>query len=162
MMNGLETLRGVGLVDPDRKLTPRRTTMPESNEEQPKIIVDSDWKAEAQKEKEEAERMTREEPGQKELPPPSLAEVIQMILVQASIGLGGFQDPQTGQRIPPNMPLAQHYIDLLGLLQEKTQGNLDEQEKQLIDGALHELRLAFVQMVNTAAQAGAAKEKPEG
>jgi hypothetical protein len=135
--------------------------MPEKDDEQPKIIVDSDWKEEAKKEKEEADRMTRDEAAATELPPPSLAEIIQMVLVQASIGLGGFQDPQTGQRIPPNMPLAQHYIDLLGLLQEKTQGNLDDQEKQLIEGALHELRLAFVQMVNAAAQAKAAPEKPE-
>ena len=134
--------------------------MPEKDDDQPKIIVDSDWKAEAQKEKDEADRMTREEAAA-ELPPPSLAEIIQMVLVQASIGLGGFQDPQTGQRIPPNLGLAQHYIDLLGLLEEKTKGNLDDQEKQLLEGALLELRLAFVQMVYAAAKSKTAPEKPE-
>ena len=134
--------------------------MAENSDEKPKIIVDSDWKEEAQKEKEEADRMTREEAAA-ELPPPSIAEVIQMILVQASIGLGGYQDPHSGQRIPPNLPLAQHYIDLLALLQEKTKGNLEEQESQLIEGALHELRMAFVQMVNAAAQSEAAPDKPE-
>ena len=60
--------------------------MAENSDEKPKIIVDSDWKEEAQKEKEEADRMTREEAAA-ELPPPSIAEVIQMILVQASFGL---------------------------------------------------------------------------
>ena len=135
--------------------------MAENSDEQPKIIVDSDWKDEAQKEKEEADRVTREEAAATELPPPALAEIVQMVLMQASIGLGGFQDPQSGQRIPPNVPLAQHYIDLLALLQEKTQGNLDDQEKQLLDGALHELRLAFVQMVNASAPTEASPEKPE-
>lgn len=135
--------------------------MAEKDDEQPKIIVDSDWKDEAQKEKDDADRLTREAAAAPELPPPSLAEIIQMVLVQASIGLGGFQDPQTGQRIPPNMALAQHYIDLLALVQEKTQGNLDDQEKQLLEGALHELRLAFVQMIDAVTPAEAAPETPE-
>ena len=68
-----------------------------------------------------------------------------MIIIQASIGLGGFQDPQSGQRIPPNLPTAKHYIDLLELLQAKTKGNLDENEKALLESTLHELRMAFVQ-----------------
>jgi len=69
-----------------------------------------------------------------------------LIIIQASIGLGGMQDPQTGQRIPAQLPLAKHYIDLLEVLQQKTAGNVTEQEKRLIDGALQELRMVFVQI----------------
>ncbi|MHC4443013.1 MAG: DUF1844 domain-containing protein [Planctomycetota bacterium] len=117
----------------------------QNNDEKPKIIVDSDWKEEARREKEELDRQTREMPLPGQLPDPSVAELIQMIIVQASIGLGGFQDPQTGQRIPPNLPTAKHYIDLLELLQAKTKGNLDENENALLESTLHELRMAFVQ-----------------
>jgi len=79
-----------------------------------------------------------------------------MIAMQAVIGLGGFQDPQTGQTIPPQLPLAKHYIDLLELLQRKTAQAVDDDEKRLIDQTLHELRMAFVQAagVGTAPPAG--------
>ncbi len=117
----------------------------QNNDEKPKIIVDSDWKEEARREKEDLENQTREMPLPDQLPEPSVAELIQMIIIQASIGLGGFQDPQSGQRIPPNLPTAKHYVDLLELFQAKTKGNLDENENTLLESTLHELRLAFVQ-----------------
>ena len=129
--------------------------MTENDKEAPKIIVDSDWKEEAQREKEEMDRKTRDIPKAGELPPPHLAEIVQMIIVQASIGLGGFQDPQTGQRIAPQLSVAKHYIDLLELLQKKTSNNLDNEEKTLIERTLHELQMAFVQ------SAGAGTETPD-
>ncbi len=73
-----------------------------------------------------------------------------MVIMQASIGLGGFQDPQTGQRMSPNLPLARHYIDLLALLHEKTKNNLSENENAIMEATLHELRMAFVQMAGGA------------
>jgi hypothetical protein len=120
--------------------------MADNDQNQPKIIVDDDWKAEAQREKEEADRQARETADQGMLPEPHLYEIIQMIALQASIGLGGMTDPQTGQRIPAQLPLAKHYIDLLALFQQKTANNLDETESKMIEGALHELHLAFVQV----------------
>jgi len=126
--------------------------MPEKNDDQSKIIVDSDWKSEAQREKEQLDRETREMPPLGQVPEPSMLEILQMIVMQASIGLGGFQDPQTGQRIPPNLPLAKHYIDLLELMQTKTKNNLDQEEESIMTSALHELRLAFVQVASALGQ----------
>lgn len=120
--------------------------MPDQNEDGPHIIVDSDWKEQARREKEELDRQTRETPTQGGLPTPSLVEIVQMVVIQASLGLGGFQDPNTGQVVAPNLTVAKHYIDLLELLLNKTAGNLDENEKGLIEGTLHELRMAFVQV----------------
>jgi hypothetical protein len=120
--------------------------MADKPEDTPHIFVDSDWKAQAQREKEELDRQTREEPEQGRIPEPSLAEIVQMVVIQASIALGGFQDPNTGQPIPPNLALAKHYIDLLDLLLNKTRNNLDETEKSIIEGTLHELQMAFVQV----------------
>ena len=125
--------------------------MADANEDKPKIIVDTDWKDEARKEKEEADRIARETEDPHELPDPILAEIVQMIAIQATLGLGGMQDPQTGQRIPAQLPLAKHYIDLLELFQKKTEGRVDDQEKQLIEGTLHELRMAFVQVAGVGA-----------
>jgi hypothetical protein len=122
--------------------------------EEPKIFIDSDWKEEARREKEELDRQTRQVAGGEQIPGPSLLEIVQMVVMQASIGLGGFEDPQTGRRIPPNLPLAKHYIDLLELLHQKTLPNLEQDEKQVIEATMHELRMAFVQI------AGGGAEKP--
>jgi hypothetical protein len=134
--------------------------MPDDNDG-PRIISDSDWKEEARREKEEADRETREMPGAGDIPEPSFAEIIQMIIIQASIGLGGMQDPQTGQRIPAHLPVAKHYIDLLELLRTKTAKNLPEEEQKLLDGTLHELQMAFVQVAGVGAVPPDAPRAPD-
>ena len=96
-------------------------------EEEKKIIVDDDWKAEAKREK---ERLVEETAQPETLPDPTFAELINMVGVQAMIGFGGMAGPG-GEQIPPNMAAAKHYIDMLQVLEEKTQGNLDEEEKKL-------------------------------
>lgn len=135
--------------------------MAESSDQGPKIIVDSDWKEQARKEKEEADRLTREREEVGKLPEPSIGEVVQMIAIQATMALGGVQDPQTGQVIPPHLPLAKHYIDLLELLQKKTEGKLDEQEKSIVEGTLQELRMIFVQVVNHVSAGGGHGKQPK-
>jgi hypothetical protein len=128
--------------------------MAQDNKEEPKIIIDDDWKEQALREKEEADRVARETEGAGEegpLPGPHLAEIIQMVTMQATIGLGGFRD-QNGQAIPPNLEYAKHYIDLLELLMNKTRNNLDEQEQRMLGGTLHELRMAFVEVYNALTQ----------
>ncbi len=47
-----------------------------------------------------------------------------------------------------NLPLARHSIDLLGMLQEKTQGNLTTEEQRLLENGVTELRFRFVQAVD--------------
>jgi len=127
--------------------------------DKPKIIVDSDWKAEAQREKEELDRKAREAPGPGELPPPSLLEIVQMIVMQASVSLGGYQDP-SGHNMPPNLPMAKHFIDLLDLFHQKSAAGLDPQEKQIIEATLHELRMAFVEHVTGGGEPPAAAGGP--
>lgn len=57
--------------------------------------------------------------------------------------LGDFPDPET-KVTQKNLPAAKQTIDLLSLLKTKTEGNLDPQEKELLDGVLFELRMRFV------------------
>jgi hypothetical protein len=135
--------------------------MPDKNDKPRKIIVDDDWKEQARREKEEADRRTRDIPAAERLPEPSFSEILQMIVLQASVTLGGVQDPQTGQRIPPNLPLAKHYIDLLEILEDKTRGNLDDNEKTVIERTLHDLRMAFVQVAGVGAQPSGPSQAPD-
>ncbi len=59
-----------------------------------------------------------------------------------------------GERIPADMPNAQRTIDLLDVLQEKTQGNLTPKESRLLDDVLYELRMTFVELQKRQARKG--------
>ena len=59
-----------------------------------------------------------------------------------------------GERIPSDMPNAQRTIDLLQVLQEKTQGNLTSNESRLLDDVLYELRMTFVELQKRMARKG--------
>ena len=63
----------------------------------------------------------------------------------AAVHFGDIADPNTGTRAEPDLKAAQHIIDIIAMLQEKTRGNLVEPEEQLIDDLLYELRMRFVQ-----------------
>lgn len=63
----------------------------------------------------------------------------------AAIHFGDIEDPGTGRRGEPNLAAAQQMVDLIAILQEKTKGNLSEQEAQLVEDLLYELRMRFVQ-----------------
>jgi hypothetical protein len=59
-----------------------------------------------------------------------------------------------GERIPPDMVNAQRTIDLLQVLQDKTQGNLTPNESRLLDDVLYELRMTFVELQKRQARKG--------
>lgn len=62
----------------------------------------------------------------------------------AAIHLGDVPDPETGQR-HKNVPQAKQIIDLLGMLEDKTRGNLTDDEAKFLKGLLYDLRLRFVE-----------------
>lgn len=115
-----------------------------AEEPKKKIIVDEDWKAEARRDKERAAAQAQTE---RELPAPSFAELVNIIVVQAMAGLGLLAGPR-GERIPPDLEAAKHFIDMLQMLEDKTRNNLSEEEKKLLDQVLYETRMAFVQVAS--------------
>ncbi|HNO79183.1 MAG TPA: DUF1844 domain-containing protein [Phycisphaerae bacterium] len=115
---------------------------------EPKIIIDSDWKEEAQQEKERLAEMENEAPQGAMPDQVSFIHLINLLAMQAIVGMGGMQDPSTGQPLPADPMMARFHIDLLGLLEEKTKGNLDTDEKSLLSQTLHELRMMFVQITS--------------
>ncbi len=121
------------------------------NEQEPKIQIDSDWKAEAQAEKVRLAREAEATEGQParrgagELPPADFPTLIGTLASQAVVGLGAVRDPKTGG-VVVDLPAARFAIDLLAVVDEKTKGNLSEQETQELTQALTELRARYVQI----------------
>ncbi len=62
---------------------------------------------------------------------------------QGLVLLGEVPNPYTNKK-EENLDAARHMIDILCLLQEKTRGNLDREEQQLLDSVLYELRMKFM------------------
>ena len=63
------------------------------------------------------------------------------------------EHPVTHQR-EVDVELGKHWIDILGMLQKKTAGNLTPQEKRMLEGLLADLRMQYVSLVNSPQQAG--------
>lgn len=135
--------------------------MSENNpNDEPKIVVDDDWKAQVQKEKEEAERRARQQSSQSEaLPPPSFSLLVSTLSAQALAAMGFLQDPLL--KLQRDLDAAQHLIDTLGILEEKTKGNLTYQEAVLLENTLHQLRLAFVEAKKMDQQAPTAADQEQ-
>lgn len=74
------------------------------------------------------------------------AMLVQPFFVAALFHMGLAADPETGQPGPRNLPLARHNIDILEVIADKTRGNLDDAERQLLEGILYELRMSFVKV----------------
>ncbi len=117
-------------------------------EDKPKIIVDDDWKQQAQAEKEKLSEEVEQEGGAggpRELPPANFATLIGSMVTQIYMALGGYQDPKTKQRYV-DLDVAKHYIDTMSMIEEKTKGNLTEEEKKMLDQAIYESRIQYVQI----------------
>jgi hypothetical protein len=113
-------------------------------DEQKKIIVDDDWKAEARREKERLAEQ-QEAAAREPMPQPSFAELVNLIAIQAMVALGLVGGPGA-ERIPPNLEAAKHFIDMLQVLEEKTKNNLSPEEKRTLDAILYEMRMRYVQV----------------
>lgn len=114
-----------------------------------KIVVDDDWKDQVAKEKEELENKAEADPAggepEMEMPEASFQMLVTTLTMQAGSALGQFPDPVTGKP-QINKPVAKHFIDTLVVLEEKTKGNLDAQESEMLTSTIHQLRMAFIAM----------------
>jgi len=119
------------------------TDEPQSQEK--KIIIDEDWKTQVQAEKETARRQEQAKPsgeGQR-LPPADLTFLASTLYLQGMVSLGLIPNP-IAERPKVQLDQAQHSIDTLQLLYDKTAGNRTPEETAAMDHMLHELRLAFL------------------
>ena len=131
---------------------------PPNEKQEKKIIIDEGWKERVQTEKEELQQKqkqdqeaTREDQAtatpdeEKPLPPPpaTLEVLVTSLATQAMMALGFMPNPVSG-KTEVQADSAKHFIDTLGMLEEKTQGNRTPEESKLIEHLLHELRLGYV------------------
>ena len=129
-----------------------------ANDQGKKLIIDDDWKQEAQKEKEilaEQEKQQAEnadvEGSAGTLPPADFSSLVSMLGTQAFYAMGFIRTREDEEPVQ-DLLLAKYNVDLLGILQEKTQNNLSEEEHKILDETLQQLRMAFVQASNQPAK----------
>jgi hypothetical protein len=84
--------------------------------------------------------------------PASFVSFVMSIASNAASALGMMEHPVTHQR-EVDVELGKHWIDILGMLQKKTMGNLSSQEQRMIEGLLADLRMQYVSLVNSPQQA---------
>ena len=80
----------------------------------------------------------------------SFTAFIFSLMHTTAVHLGDAADPVSGLPGTPNLEGARQMIDILGLLEEKTRGNLTPEERQLLEQGLYELRMRFMEVQNAA------------
>ena len=78
-----------------------------------------------------------------QLPEVSFSTFIFSLSSSALFHFGEVADPTTGEK-QKNLPMAKHTVDILGMLEEKTEGNLTDDEAQLLKNILYDLRMRYV------------------
>lgn len=122
----------------------------DDKQDKPKIIVDSDWKEQARKEKEElskeADSKARPKQQAGEQPKPDFTTHCASLATQAMISMGAIAHPMTGEAAV-DLPQARYVVDTLELLKEKTEGNLSEEEASTLDSLIGELKMVWAQVL---------------
>jgi len=88
-----------------------------------------------------------------EIPPANFYALVTTFQIPAMQFLGELKDPSS-EKVEVHPSLAKYYIDCLAILDEKTRGNLSEEESKILDSVLMQLRLSYVKV--------APGGKPEG
>jgi hypothetical protein len=81
-----------------------------------------------------------------DLPGLNFSTFVISLSTQALMHLGEIPDPITG-KVASDFPVAKQMIDIIGMLGEKTRGNLDPGEQQLMEDVLYDLRMRYVEAV---------------
>jgi Domain of unknown function (DUF1844) len=83
--------------------------------------------------------------------PASFMNFLMLLAQNAASTLGMVEHPVTHQR-DVDIDAGKHWIDVLGMLQKKTDGNLTPQEKRMLEGLLADLRMQYVSLINSPQQ----------
>src|SRR4051812_8466783 len=115
----------------------------------PKIQIDDDWKAQAEREKERLSGAAAPAPDKtaaapapaseapaaapkRDMPAASFSLMVEEYPPQILFAVGAFPPPARG-KTRPDLDVARHYIDMLAVLLQKTQGNLSMDEQKLLE-----------------------------
>jgi hypothetical protein len=133
--------RKISLEDTDetREQTPK-------TEEKESIMEQEPTEADAEQEKADTEQVFEQSQRQTHVPLPEVtfSTFVVSLSQSALLHLGEIPDLMN-QEVQVDLSLAKHVIDTLGMLEEKTRGNLDSDEERLLKEMLYNLRMRFVQ-----------------
>lgn len=121
-------------------------------DEEKKIIIDEDWKAQAQKEKEilkeqEKRKHEKQEEPRSPMPEANFSGLVSMLATQAFYAMGLISpEGDEDKKVEPDWPIAKFNIDMLGMLEEKCKGNMSSDEEHILKSTLEQLRMLFVQL----------------
>jgi hypothetical protein len=130
-----------GFVVKDRR---RFTEESEAEEKKEKPEPEDAATAGEQKSARPEEAPGEEEQARGPFPEVTLATFIFSLSSSALVHLGEIPEPETN-RTEVDLPIAKQIIDTLGMLQDKTKGNLDQDEERLLRSVLYDLRMRYVQ-----------------
>jgi hypothetical protein len=160
---------GPQLVDPERA-EPSRSTTPEAAEEEQLPEMPPPPTAEEKREQESAyeasaqrveDLIRAQNPSMGAQPPIKFEHLVQQLYLSALMQMGA-ATPE-GQRPRVDIIGARQSIDLLGILEEKTRGNLTDTEERMLESILFELRMTFLELTKMISLQGvqAPPPKPE-
>ena len=139
-----------GFVVKDRRIFTGEGKEAEAKDENTRTQSPADEEARSQPATEKTREPEAPEPSdtdaseeQPQFPEINFPTFIISLNASALLHLGAIEDPTTGQKTK-NLPMAKQTIDILSMLEEKTAGNLDNEEKNLLKNILYELRLMYV------------------
>jgi hypothetical protein len=125
----------------------------DSQNPEKKLIIDEDWKSQVEAEREAAQHAPETPTSEAEqpsaegrrgpMPPANLEFLIGTLHLQAAMGLGLLPNPVT-KKTNIQLEQAKHSIDLLVVLQEKTEGHRTLEENETLDTVINELRWAYI------------------
>jgi len=85
-------------------------------------------------------------------PPATFDFLVHTLFTQALMALGRIPNPIT-KKTHRNLPAARHFVDMLGMLEKKTAGNLSADERRVLEEVQHQLRML---VMNDSGAAGGA------
>ena len=118
------------------KISDRRySSMSDDEKKDKEIIID--------KEKTKEEDRLKEESKEESLPEINFSNFILSLSTSALLNLGEIPDPISKEK-KEDLDMAKQTIDILGVIQEKTKGNLTKEEDSLMENLLYDLRMRYV------------------
>ena len=108
--------------------------------------VDESWKDSVSQQKELGEAGGAQPETHEQVPEVNFITYLTSLAFQAMIFLGELENPVT-KKTEKNLPQAKFLIDTLAMLRDKTKGNLSKEEDALLNSAVYELQLKFVEQV---------------
>jgi len=136
------------LFDEEGKVREEEAQKEAQKEEAKKEETPSEGKTEPKTESEtpKVEKEEKAEPGREEqyqVPEMNFHNFVLSLYTSVIFNLGELADPVSGEK-KKDLQAAKQTIDILGMLKEKTEGNLDKGEKDLLEGVLSESRMRYV------------------